>query len=367
MAKKEFEVIVETDEKIYLTSTIIIENILLKVIINNITIYDINLNKIEPNIRYWFLPNDKSYLNNTFFVEILDRNNNIIFKEKIESYFNNMDFDHLIEKYNIKNIKGVSYKDIGQEGHGRIGNQFFEIAATISLARENNVCALFPEWKYSKYFDNDISDDNIENFEIKSTYHYGDSKYKKIPYTPNMDLHGFFQSEKYFKQYEKEIRNLFTLKSEYENNLRNKWAHLLNTKTVSIHVRRTDYLDNPTFHIIPTMSYFKKSLKYIEYLDSFNKIENVLIFSDDIDWCRNNFTDNDYKYNFIENQSDIEDLFLMSYCDHNIISNSSFSWWGSWLNKNENKIICAPYQWFGDGWDMDYKDIFTENMKIIKY
>ncbi len=270
------------------------------------------------------------------------------------------------ETYKLIKKDGVFFKNVSVSGY--LGNQLFEIAATISLARDNGACAIFPEWKYSTYFDNNISDGNIENFEIE--YYYDDfenHQYKKIPYTPNMDLYGYFQSEKYFKQHEKEIRNLFTLKSEYENNLRNKWAHLLNTKTVSIHVRRGDYLDHPHIFVVPTMSYFKKSLKYIEYLDSFNKIENVLIFSNDINWCRNNFNDNDYKYNFIENQSEIEDLFLMSYCDHNIISNSSFSWWGSWLNKNENKIICVPYKWFNNEWNIGYNDKITENMKIIKY
>lgn len=272
----------------------------------------------------------------------------------------------IIEK-SLKAKSMVCYKDLGKPGHGQLGNQLFEISATIGAARDNDVMAIFPEWNYNKYFNNCISDDNIENFEIKSDYHYGLIKYEKILYSQNMNLHGYFQSEKYFKNYEKEIRCLFTLKPEFETYIKNKWNNLLKTNTVSIHVRRGDYLNNPTFHVCPPISYFKKSLRYIECVEFNMKIDNVLIFSDDIQWCKENFIDDYYKYNFIEGQNEIEDMFLMSYCNHNIITNSSFSWWGAWLNKNPNKIVCAPHRWFGDEWGMEYKDIYFDGVKIINY
>lgn len=278
-----------------------------------------------------------------------------LIKETIENKFTKME------------LNGVFYKDLGKPGHGMLGNQLFEISATISLAKENNTNAYFPFWKYNHYFKNGIMTKEESFFNVITEYHDLRFEYNKIPYSEGMNLHGYFQSEKYFKMYEKEIRDTFELKEEYEIMLKQKWEHFLNTNTVSIHVRRGDYLNNPTFHVCPPMSYFKKSLRYIECVDLNEKIDNVLIFSDDIEWCKDNFTDNEYKYNFIEGQNDIEDLFLMSYCNHNIITNSSFSWWGSWLNKNINKIVCAPHRWFGDEWKMNCKDIYFDGVKIINY
>lgn len=255
----------------------------------------------------------------------------------------------------------IIYKNLGDNTHGMLGNQLFEIATTIGLAIENGVDAIFPPWKYEIYFKNDIKTTNPENFNIKFEYQEPEFKYNKIPYINGMNLNGYFQSEKYFKHCEKEIRKTFTLKEEYENNIRWKWNDILKTNTVSIHVRRGDYLNNQSFHPCPPLKYFEKSIQYIE---TKYKIDNILIFSDDIQWCKENL---DKNYIFVENQNEIDDMFLMSFCNHNIITNSTFSWWGAWLNKNENKIVCAPHQWFGNGWGVDWNDIYFENVKIINY
>jgi len=281
--------------------------------------------------------------------------------------YNNYKWDNLIvdgmESFKLtKMINGVFYKCLGDDTHGMFGNQLFEIATTIGLAIENNVDAVFPPWKYNGYFKHGIKTDNPEKFNIKSEYQDPEFKYNKIPYTNGMNLNGYFQSEKYFKHCEKEIRETFTLKEEYENNIREKWNDILKTNTVSIHVRRGDYLKNQSFHPCPPLKYFEKS---IEYVENISKIDSILIFSDDIQWCKENFIGN--RYIFVENQNEIDDMFLMSFCKHNIITNSSFSWWGSWLNKNENKIVCAPHQWFGNGWNMNWIDIYYDKIKIINY
>jgi hypothetical protein len=177
-----------------------------------------------------------------------------------------------------------------------------------------------------------------------------------------MNINGYFQSEKYFKHCEDDIRELFSLDKDKENFLRNRWKDILKSGTVSIHVRRGDYLNNQSFHPCSPMKYFEKSL---EYISLFNKVDNVLIFSDDISWCKENFIGK--IYNFVENQNEVEDMFLMSYCDNNIITNSSFSWWGSWLNKDSNKIVCAPHRWFGEEYGMNWSDIYYDKIKIINY
>jgi len=256
----------------------------------------------------------------------------------------------------------IYYKNLGEEGHGMLANQLFEIATTISLAIDNNDIALFPPWKYNKYLKNGgILTNDKRFFNITVEHSQPQFEYKKIPYTEGMNLNDYFQSEKYFSNNKDKIRKIFTLKEEYENDLKQRWKEQL-MNSVSIHVRRGDYLDNQSFHPCPPLYYFKKSLKYIE---SFYKIENILVFSDDILWCKDNFKDD--RCHFVEGQNEIEDLFLMSYCDHNIVTNSSFSWWGSWLNKNENKIVCFPSQWFGDGWNMNWNDIYYDGIKIIDY
>lgn len=241
------------------------------------------------------------------------------------------------------------------------GNQLFQISAALGLSKENNDVAIFPPWKFNEFFKNGIITLNPSEFKIKYEYHDPEFKYIKIPYQEGIDLKGgYYQSEKYFSHCVDFIIETFTLKKEYEISIKNKWFDLLKTNNVSIHVRRGDYLPKQDFHPCPSMNYFNESLKYIESLIN---IDNILVFSDDIKWCKENFTDT--RCTFIENQNEIEDMYLMSYCNHNIITNSSFSWWGSWLNKNPNKIVCAPSIWFGKNGYNNWSDIYYEKIIII--
>lgn len=106
-----------------------------------------------------------------------------------------------------------------------------------------------------------------------------------------------------------------------------------------MHIRRGDYLVSPGHYINLDVEYYKNALKYIDNPGS------ILIFSDDISWCKDNFKGD--KYIFIENEKDYIDIYLMSLCNNNIIANSTFSWWGAWLNTNPNKIVISPNKWFG--------------------
>jgi hypothetical protein len=118
------------------------------------------------------------------------------------------------------------------------------------------------------------------------------------------------------------------------------------SKSVSIHIRRTDYVSNPNtrrFHGICDMDYYYKAVKMIA-----GKVHssNFFLFSDDINWVKENFRIK-YPTIFVDHiGSDAEELLLMSLCKHNIIANSSFSWWGAWLNRNLSKIVIAPKKWF---------------------
>jgi len=116
-----------------------------------------------------------------------------------------------------------------------------------------------------------------------------------------------------------------------------------------VHIRRGDYLNKIHKHPTQPKEY------YYSAFSQFNEDIHFLIFSDDIEWCKNNLK---YKYlYFIEEELDYISLYLMSLCNHNIIANSSFSWWGAWLNQETNKKVIAPSNWFGKNKKLNTKDL----------
>jgi len=179
--------------------------------------------------------------------------------------------------------------------------------------------------------------------------------YQEIPEFSDIDvlLYGYFQSEKYFKDCEGEIREMFM---SYDINMDDETKELLKgDNTCSIHVRRGDYLNSPNHHPSQNMNYYMRAVKKMP------KDSVFLVFSDDIQWCRKNFPNIPEKFIFIEGNKDYEDLYIMSHCKNNIICNSSFSWWGAWLNSDENKIIMAPEIWFGPAYaDWNTNDLYCE-------
>jgi hypothetical protein len=144
-----------------------------------------------------------------------------------------------------------------------------------------------------------------------------------------------------------------------ENQLR---EHLSQIEcTCSIHVRRGDYLKYPNKHTQSPTEYYDTAISLVK-----EKHPNVtfLIFSDDIQWCKNHFIGNEFT--FIEGFEDWEDLILMSLCDANIITNSTFSWWAAWLGEKPNKLIIAPEKWFGPEGPQDQQDIIPERWTKLR-
>jgi hypothetical protein len=167
-------------------------------------------------------------------------------------------------------------------------------------------------------------------------------------------LNGYFQSELYFNEYENYIREAFEIKSPLKKETRAALELMKKGTAVSLHIRRGDYLQHD-IHNTNKEQYYRDAMEYIE-----NKIEDVVyfIFSDDMDWVKENFKTNTETHymDFNDAASNYEDLKLMSSCQHHIIANSSFSWWGAWLNPNPNKIVIAPKKWFNDE-TRNYKDV----------
>ncbi|MCK4744844.1 alpha-1,2-fucosyltransferase, partial [Candidatus Parcubacteria bacterium] len=177
----------------------------------------------------------------------------------------------------------------------------------------------------------------------KEQHSHFDSKILKL--IGNIYLDGYWQSEKYFKNIENSIRKEFTLKNDLQLKAKKLLRKIKNTESISIHIRRNDYISHKPanqYHGVCHLSYYKKAINVI-----IKKIDDphFFVFSDDIDWCKKNLKIK-FPTIFVEGNKDYEDLILMSKCKHNIIANSTFSWWGAWLNNNPNKIVIAPKKWF---------------------
>lgn len=240
----------------------------------------------------------------------------------------------------------TTFENIGS--FGRFGNQLFQIAAAIGCAKENNDIVEFYPWEYSKYFKNPINQ-GLHPSHIRSIYNEPHFHYTKIPYSPGLNLKGYFQSWRYFAHCEDVIRNHFEFKDDVYVG-----PYLEQTKdSCSIHIRRTDYLAAAAYHPFPGMDYYNAAIN----LMLSKGIDKFMIFSDDIQWCRGAFG-NDKKFIYVDGNSNVQDMFLMSKCYSNIIANSSFSFWGAWLNNNVRKMVVAPNKWFGPA----YKNVNTNDL-----
>jgi hypothetical protein len=222
----------------------------------------------------------------------------------------------------------ITFSELGNKG--RLGNVLFQAATTIALALRNNDTYRFPKtWMDRKYFN--ISEDKFidkNNFYYSQIYNEPNFHYNKLQYKSNLNLIGYFQSNLYFEDFKEEIIKILTpnIKVEKQN-------------YTSLHIRRTDYLIHEgCYNILNRKNYYDRAIQ-----ESGGK--NFLIFSDDIFWAKENFKGNEF--NFAEGNNAVTDLALQLSCTGgNIIANSSFSWWGAYLNNNFGPVI-YPSVWFG--------------------
>jgi hypothetical protein len=167
-------------------------------------------------------------------------------------------------------------------------------------------------------------------------------------YYDNVMYVGFWQSEKYFDSINMIIRNEFNFGPPLSGINKTILEDIQKSASISLHVRRGDYQNNPMIrksHGLCSLEYYHEA---IDMIAKTIKEPKIFIFSDDMDWVKRNLhIEFPHKYIFWngENKSYC-DMQLMSYCKHNIIANSSFSWWGAWLNSNPEKIVVSPNKWF---------------------
>ena len=177
----------------------------------------------------------------------------------------------------------------------------------------------------------------------------------------NCYLYGYWQSELYFKNIESTIRQDFSFKQPLNEVNQQIAIDIAKIESVSLHVRRGDYVNDPkttATHGTCSISYYVNAINYIA-----NQIEQPVfyIFSDDIDWVKKNIQIT-FPCNYISHNQGAEsynDMHLMSLCKHHIIANSSFSWWGAWLNPSPNKLVIAPKNWFAT--ETNTEDLLPKN------
>lgn len=247
----------------------------------------------------------------------------------------------------------ISYNSLGRRG--RLGNQMFQYAALRGIANNLNYEFSIPKVGHRLFdiFKMDGCKTREENkIVMQSLTHHGfefDSNlFNNCP--DHTDIFGYFQSEKYFSSIKQLILEDFTFinrDSEFLDLAKN---------SVSIHVRRGDYLLLQSYHPVATMAYYKRAMDILGE-------GPFILFSDDVEWCR---SEDVFKDCTIIDVSDSEAMFLMSQSKHNIISNSSFSWWGAWLNTNKHKIVVSPKGWFGPSYsEYNLSDLYPKGWKIV--
>jgi hypothetical protein len=248
---------------------------------------------------------------------------------------------------------------------GGLGNYLFQIAAAYAHSKKNEKLLTFD---FSNVY---VVHQNIDHYKsnifsklsfskvdkVLSNYNEPFFNYSEIPnFQGSLCLDGYFQSEKYFSFYRDEILNLFDIGVNYKKIIDKKYSELVLKNTCSIHVRRGDYLNHPDVHPTLTLNYYSQAISH------FGDEVTFLVFSDDINWCKENLHLLTDKLVYIEGNTDYQDLYLMSICKNNIICNSTFSWWGAWLNQNNNKKVISPSVWFGDKLKhYNTDDLYCEN------
>lgn len=257
--------------------------------------------------------------------------------------------------------------------HGRLGNQMFQYAAARALAvhLQTNVALDSREAEkrgegvLTRVFDLPLSPAEVlPPLKQKNPLRYAlwrglglaprFQREQGLGYNPGFAkwgdgtyLHGYWQSEKYFAESADLIRQDFAFPTFSNSQNAEMAARITEDTAISLHVRRGDYVALAA-HVLCDQAYYEAALARV--LEGLEGTPTVYVFSDDPDWAKTNLPlpCNKVVVDFNGPETDFEDMRLMSLCQHNIIGNSSFSWWAAWLNANPQKRVAGPANWFGD-------------------
>jgi len=266
----------------------------------------------------------------------------------------------------------LSFNNIGNLG--RLANQMFQYASLKGIARNRGYDFSIPPREVFGQNDGNVKNSDVILYDVFSLEKSNNVQLVKNPVLQermhtfdkelfincpdNVDFFGYYQTEKYFKHIEDEIRKDFTFLSDVMKDCRKCFIdEFNNSEVISLHIRRGDYVTNPN-HPVQTIEYYQ------EALNKMPKNLPVIVFSDDTDWCKNHEFFAPDKFFISENNGTEVDLCLMTLANYHIIANSSFSWWGAWLAKSQ-KVI-APKNWFGgDCVNKNIDDVVFDNFEFL--
>ena len=262
----------------------------------------------------------------------------------------------------------IGFNALGQLG--RLGNQMFQFAALKGIARHRGFEYCFPptrnknEWTDHQLFNAfkfaSTSQLNVQFIDVdrptvmEGTFSFNEKFFNECP--DWVSIQGYFQTEKYFKHIRDELLKDFEFRDEILEPCTEMMSQF-DSAPIALHIRRTDYVTNPN-HTALGLDYYEEALK--QFGDS-----EVLVFSDDPEWCNQQELFSGDRFLIAEGNTNYVDLCLMTLCSGHIIANSSFSWWGAWLS-NSKKVV-APSGWFreSDNEHLDTKDIIPETWIVI--
>jgi hypothetical protein len=197
---------------------------------------------------------------------------------------------------------------------------------------------------------------------IEPQYHFNPNFFQA---PDDVYLIGYWMSWRYFEKFDNQVRQDFTIRPELVVHLKNIEQEIRANNSVSIHIRRSDFTTskNASLHGVIPISFYHGA---IEEIASKNPSSHFYVFSDDIAWVKENLTTK-YPITFVSNEvtkTAFEDFYLMTVCKHNIIANSTFSWWAAYLNNNPRKTVIAPEKWYNQA-PYNYKDVYPLSWKIV--
>jgi len=262
---------------------------------------------------------------------------------------------------------------------GGLGNQMFQIAHVYAQSKRFNIdYKLKPKsntnlqgYQPNKYLDNIYRNLKFEDFESTDLYVTSDWDFREINPIPkySTEFRGYFQSSKNFYGFDEKIKDLFSPTTEFLEKIKLIYPQVFYPNSVIIHIRRGDYLKFSNIHPTIDISYIEKSLINLKDYD------NIFVVSDDKEWCVKNLNFNNIT--IVKGLEDYEELWLISLFKNLIMSNSTFSWWGAYLNRYNDSKIYFPSLWFGPQGEKNIENIYEkewikinvnfENGKLICY
>lgn len=230
----------------------------------------------------------------------------------------------------------IVFSRLGSKGN--LGNQLFQIASTIGIAKDNKREYGFPNWRYSKYFEGQFPSINhnldYEEFKEKK-FNFSRKTFNNTP----IDLNGWFQSEKYFESVG--IRDIFRFKPQYSNKIYQAYKDIIDKEPIIISIRRGDFYRHKKYHQLDYWYYFSGLKSNFNYW----KDRPLVFLSDDMVYCELYFSSFSNAI-FLKDLNPIEQLIFGSFCKDFVISNSTFSWWIAYLSDRSEKRVIRPKQNF---------------------